>query len=99
MAANGYPGSYDKGQEIFTIPTEDLVSKIFHAGTALSGDQLVTNGGRVLGVTALGKNVKEDQSIAYNILKNIGFENAEYRNDIGYRAIEREKQREKQREI
>lgn len=90
MAAKGYPGGYGKGQEIFNIPDENNYSKTFHAGTILSGDKVLTNGGRVLGVTALGENVKEAQSRAYSILGKVGFEEAEYRRDIGYRAIERD---------
>jgi len=90
MAAKGYPGSYAKGQKILSIPAENDYSKTFHAGTTLSAGQVITNGGRVLGVTALGKIVGEAQSRAYRILKEIEFAGALYRNDIGYRAIERE---------
>ena len=65
-------------------------SKVFHAGTAMSNDQPVTSGGRVLCVTALGSGVTEAQAKAYERLKSVQFEGAEYRTDIGYRAVERE---------
>ncbi len=99
MAAGGYPGSYDKGLEISRLPTETKASKVFHAGTMLNESgphgesanvQLVTNGGRVLCVTALGDTVSAAQQKAYQVLSNIHWQDAVYRSDIAYRAIARE---------
>ncbi len=90
MAAGGYPKDYAKGDEITNIPAEDRDSKTFHAGTALKDGKVFTNGGRVLGVTALGNSVKEAQARAYEIVDQIKFNNPHYRTDIGYRAVERE---------
>ena len=92
MAAGGYPNNYDKGLEISGLledETEDL--KIFHAGTSLNKeDKVVTNGGRVLCVTALGSNTKEAKEKAYRRVKSIKWEKAYFRRDIGYRALNRE---------
>lgn len=89
MAAPGYPGDYPKGAAIdLGQNIED--TKVFHAGTTMSGGQPVTSGGRVLCVTALGSGVTEAQAKAYERLKTVQFEGAEYRTDIGYRAVERE---------
>ena len=91
MAAGGYPGSYGKG-----FPIEGLDGgfpddvKVFHAGTALSDDGVVTSGGRVLCVCALGENVTGAQRLAYQACDRIRWEGAFRRNDIGYRAVERE---------
>ncbi len=89
MAAGGYPGSYRKGDPISGL---DIAAdgKIFHAGTRLDGDTVVTNGGRVLGVTALGESVREAQDKAYQIVDQVSFADAECRRDIGYRAVARE---------
>ncbi len=89
MASGGYPGSYNKGA---TLSGLDAVTeaKVFHAGTALDGDHVVTAGGRVLGVTALGETVAEAQKSAYKAVARINFEGAEFRTDIGYRAVARE---------
>jgi phosphoribosylamine--glycine ligase len=89
MAAPGYPGDYPKGATI-SLGQDIEDTKVFHAGTAMSGGQPVTSGGRVLCVTALGSGVTEAQAKAYERLKNVQFEGAEYRTDIGYRAVERE---------
>ena len=89
MAAPGYPGDYPKGSAI-RLGQDMADSKVFHAGTAMSNDQPVTSGGRVLCVTALGSGVTEAQAKAYERLKSVQFEGAEYRTDIGYRAVERE---------
>ena len=92
MAAGGYPNNYDKGFEISGLledEAEDL--KIFHAGTSLNKeDKVVTNGGRVLCVTALGSNTKEAKEKAYQRVKSIKWEKAYFRRDIGYRALNRE---------
>ena len=89
MAAPGYPGDYPKGSAI-RLGQDMADTKVFHAGTAMSNDQAVTSGGRVLCVTALGSDVSEAQAKAYERLKTVHFEGAEYRTDIGYRAVERE---------
>jgi phosphoribosylamine--glycine ligase len=89
MAAPGYPGDYPNGAAI-SLGQDIEDTKVFHAGTAMSGDQPVTSGGRVLCVTALGSSVTEAQAKAYERLKTVQFEGAEYRTDIGYRAVERE---------
>ena len=91
MASRGYPGSYDKGVELkrlgdFTDTSETVV---FHAGTAFSGDKLVTNGGRVLGVTSLGDTIEESIRSAYGAVDFISEENLVYRTDIGKKALVR----------
>ena len=91
MAAGGYPESYAKGDLISGLETSDTNEvKTFHAGTSLSGDGVITSGGRVLCVTALGQNVSEAQRLAYDAVNNIHWNNAYYRSDIGHRAIARE---------
>ncbi|MBJ3816361.1 phosphoribosylamine--glycine ligase [Shimwellia pseudoproteus] len=94
MAAGGYPGDYRKGDVIHGLPTGEAAdSKVFHAGTVLSGEQQVlTNGGRVLCVTALGNSVEQAQQRAYQLLSQIDWEGGFCRKDIGYRAIAREQQ-------
>jgi len=97
MAAGGYPVGYQKGDVITGLPhteeagAEEEEAKIFHAGTALKDDQVVTSGGRVLCATALGNTVSEAQSRAYDLAKTIHWKGVYYRTDIGYRAVEREK--------
>ena len=97
MAAGGYPVGYQKGDVITGLPhtegagAEEAGAKIFHAGTALKDDQVVTNGGRVLCATALGNTVSEAQAKAYDLAKTIHWNGVYYRKDIGYRAVEREK--------
>ena len=91
LAAGGYPGSYNKGDVITGLDTNKAVdAKTFHAGTSLDNGNVVTNGGRVLCATALGNNVTEAQQKAYQLLKQIDWQGVQYRNDIAYRAIERE---------
>ena len=85
MASNGYPASYQKGFEI-RIP-EDLRPAVSVAGVALEGDKLLTNGGRVLGVTAVADTLREAITDAYRIVEKISFENAYYRKDIGKKAL------------
>jgi phosphoribosylamine--glycine ligase len=92
MAAGGYPGSYRKGDVIRGLEQvrgDDL--KVFHAGTASRDGEIVTNGGRVLCVTALGHGVAEAQRRAYEALARIHWEGVYYRRDIGYRALARER--------
>ena len=86
MASGGYPGSYEKGH-VITIP-EGLNAQVFVAGAALKDDQLVTSGGRVLGVTATADTLAEAVALAYQDVEKISFEKAFYRRDIGRRALE-----------
>ena len=90
MASKGYPGSYDKGCPITgleRIAGDDV--KAFHAGTGVDGNgQIITQGGRVLSVVALGEDVKQAQALAHEQLKHIAFDGALYRTDIGQRAID-----------
>ena len=87
MAAHGYPGTLRQGDPITGLPadTEDL--KVFHAGTTLHDGQLLTSGGRVLCVTALGDSVRVAQQRAYEGLRTIAMPGAVWRSDIGHRAI------------
>jgi phosphoribosylamine--glycine ligase len=94
MAAGGYPGSYGKGDVITSLPETDAAEcKVFHAGTALKDGKVVTSGGRVLCVTALGDTVSAAQQRAYEVVNRIRWSGAQYRHDIGYRAIAREQGR------
>jgi phosphoribosylamine---glycine ligase len=88
VAANGYPGTPEKGGAIDLSATHG--AKIFHAGTALVGDTLVANGGRVLSVTATGKTVKTARDAAYQAIDALSFPTGFCRRDIGWREIERE---------
>ncbi len=91
LAAGGYPASYNKGDIITGIPASDNDQKVFQAGTSLDEKgQVLTNGGRVLCATALGKSVTEAQKLAYKQVAQIQWKDAFYRKDIAYRAIERE---------
>ena len=90
LASQGYPGKYEKGIPIHGLDAletgDDL--QVFHAGTALQGDQLVTNGGRVLAVTALGETLLEARDRAYAAVDAIEFEGKTFRRDIGEAALE-----------
>ncbi len=91
MAADGYPGTPEKGGAIREIAgAEAGGAKVFHAGTALAGGQLVANGGRVLNVTARGPSVAEAQAVAYAAVDAVDFPTGFCRRDIGWREIERE---------
>jgi phosphoribosylamine--glycine ligase len=92
MAAGGYPAEYRNGDVIHGLPLEEAADgKVFHAGTKLlEDDRVVTNGGRVLCVTALGNTVAAAQARAYELMKDIHWDGSFSRSDIGYRAIERE---------
>ena len=93
MAAGGYPGTYNKDDVITGLPTQDDPDcKVFHAGTTLKDSVVATNGGRVLCVTGLGATVSAAQSRAYDTVRRIHWSGAQYRSDIGWRAIAREKQ-------
>ncbi|MCF8157847.1 MAG: phosphoribosylamine--glycine ligase [Burkholderiaceae bacterium] len=87
MASANYPDTPRTGDAITGLPTGSEDMQVFHAGTAMNGDQVVTSGGRVLCVTALGETVKYAQTQAYQALEKIKFDGAQYRKDIGYRAV------------
>lgn len=87
LAAAGYPDAPRKGDVITGLPPPGEDYMVFHAGTALKDGQVVTSGGRVLCVTALGDTVKAAQRRAYEIAERIHFEGRQMRRDIGYRAI------------
>jgi len=91
LAAGGYPGSYGKGDQIFGLEEADSETvKVFHAGTKEGGGKVLTNGGRVLCVTALGDSVTDAQAKAYAACEKISWAGVYKRNDIAFRAIERE---------
>lgn len=89
MASGGYPGNYAKGKVITGLDAANELpnTKVFHAGTALKDGQIVTNGGRVLGVTALGKDLKAAQAAVYAAVEKIQFEGAHFRRDIAAKAM------------
>jgi phosphoribosylamine--glycine ligase len=90
MAAGGYPQAPTKGDEITGLPAraaDDV--HVFHAGTSLTDGRVLTSGGRVLCVTALGDNVKLAQKRAYEQVHQINFAGQQWRRDIGYRAVRR----------
>lgn len=91
MASGGYPGNYETGYVIKGIDAAEDINgvEVYHAGTAIKGGELVTAGGRVLGVTALGPDIQQAQFRAYQATENIGFNDAHYRKDIAWRAITR----------
>ncbi len=92
MATNGYPGSYKKGSPIGNLDKAGAPDdvEIFHAGTAVQNGQLVANGGRVLGVTALGRTVREAQQKAYRAVDIVEWDDGFCRWDIGWRALARD---------
>ena len=88
LAANGYPDQYAKGEVIAGLPAETENSKVFHAGTKLNeNQQILSHGGRVLCVVALGDNVKKAQENAYELVAEINWPGAYYRTDIGFKAL------------
>lgn len=89
MASGGYPGDYEKGKIITGISEAEQLKDVvvFHAGTAMKGDKLVTAGGRVLGVTAIGATIADAKKQAYEAVGKISFEGAHYRRDIADKAI------------
>jgi len=87
MAAKGYPGSYQKGKEIRGLNLEEnQQAVVFHAGTKLTNGKVLTNGGRVLGVTALGSDINQAIEKAYSIVGKIKWDGIHYRKDIGNKA-------------
>lgn len=92
IAAKGYPEHPEKGVLIEKLPENDAEHRLFHAGTKTDANgQLVTSGGRVLCAVGLGKSFSEAQEKAYEMVRGVKFSGAQYRSDIGYRAIAREK--------
>jgi len=89
MASGGYPGNYAKGKTITGLAEANALphTKVFHAGTARAGDKIATSGGRVLGVTALGKDLKSAQAAAYTAVDKIKFEGVQFRRDIAAKAL------------
>ena len=89
MASGGYPGNYAKGKVITGLDAANALphTKVFHAGTARAGDSIVTSGGSVLGVTALGKDLRAAQAAAYAAVEKIRFDGAHFRSDIAAKAL------------
>ncbi len=91
LASKGYPGEYEKGKEIQGLANAKAFKDVFvfHAGTKLENGRVLTNGGRVLGVTGLGKSIKEAIANAYTGVSQIDFEGMQFRHDIGKKALGR----------
>jgi len=87
MAAHGYPLDPRKGDAIHGLPADEDEAMVFHAGTVLDGETVKTSGGRVLCVTVLADNVRQAQQRAYDVARGIHFDGAQYRRDIGHRAV------------
>ena len=89
MSSKGYPGDYEKGKPISGLKEVSRMEDVFvfHAGTALKDDQIITNGGRVLGVTGLGKDIPRAIQRTYQAVKKISWEGVHYRTDIGQKAL------------
>jgi phosphoribosylamine--glycine ligase len=92
LTSGGYPGSYEVDKEIFGLEDAGKMRNlyVFHAGTRLTeGGHIVTSGGRVLGITGVGSDIKDAVKNAYSGAERISFEGCHYRTDIGYRAVKR----------
>ena len=91
LASGGYPGEYETGFEISGLDEAEALDDVlvFHAGTSRDEGATVTNGGRVLGVTAIGQNIQASVNRAYEAIEKVQFDNVYYRRDIGYRTLER----------
>ncbi|HYT47640.1 MAG TPA: phosphoribosylamine--glycine ligase [Burkholderiales bacterium] len=89
LAAHGYPDEPRKGDRVEGLPPPSEDCRVFHAATRLEGKSVLTNGGRVLCVTALGDSVKMARSRAYEAVEHIGFDGMQYRKDIGHRALKK----------
>ena len=87
MAAHGYPAAPRQGDAITALPTSNDEVQVFHAGTSVHDGQLATSGGRVLCVTALGESVRLAQQRALDAVRQVRFDGAQWRNDIGHRAL------------
>jgi len=91
VSSAGYPAAFEKGQVIGGLDAVEAANTtVFHAGTAEKDGNIINNGGRVLGVTALGETVTQAQKAAYHALKHLRWDGGFYRQDIGYRAINKE---------
>ena len=88
MASKGYPGGYARGETITLPASDDPCVKIFHAGTRADGDDLVSNGGRVLAVSARGASLREARDLAYGEVARVDWPGGFCRSDIGWRALE-----------
>ena len=91
VSAGGYPGEYQKGKEIFGLDNfkDKREVVVFHSGTKIENAKIVTSGGRVLGVTALGEDIEQAIKNVYDAVGKIKFEDMHYRKDIGARALEK----------
>lgn len=86
LAANGYPNAYPSG-EVIVLPKDSDSAKVFHAGTKMDKDNIVSSGGRVLCATALGNDIAQAQKNAYQLVDSIDWPNAYFRTDIGFKAL------------
>jgi phosphoribosylamine---glycine ligase len=91
LASGGYPGSYEKGKVItgLEMAEEDRRVAVFHAGTRLQGDKFITDGGRVLGVTAVDRDLASAMMLAYEAVNKIHFDGVHYRHDIGLKGLKK----------
>ena len=86
MAAKGYPNSYQKG-DLISLPESSSSAKVFHAGTKLEDEKILSNGGRVLCATSLGKDLKDAQNRAYSLVNEIEWDGSYFRTDIGFKGL------------
>jgi phosphoribosylamine--glycine ligase len=86
MAAKGYPNSYQKG-DLISLPESSSSAKVFHAGTKLHNEKILSNGGRVLCATSLGKDLKAAQNRAYSLVNEIEWDGSYFRTDIGFKGL------------
>jgi phosphoribosylamine---glycine ligase len=91
IVSGGYPGAYEKGKNITGLQNVSTESLVFHAGTASKGNEVVTNGGRVIAVTGIGNDLPAALKNAYTTVKHIHFEKSGYRKDIGQDLLKRQK--------
>ena len=92
MASGGYPANYGKGFEIHGLEeAESTGAVVFHAGTSFKDGKIVNTGGRVLGVTAKGKDIQQAINNAYSAVEKISWQKAFYRKDIAFRSLQRRK--------
>jgi phosphoribosylamine--glycine ligase len=89
IASGGYPGTYEKGKVIYGLDKIDPEILVFHAGTAVHNDDLVTNGGRVLNIVAVDESFDRARQKVYTNIEKLNFDDMHYRTDIGFRAIKR----------
>ncbi|MDR7077297.1 phosphoribosylamine-glycine ligase [Neobacillus niacini] len=87
MSSAGYPGPYEKGQVIHGLDQVVNPTIIFHTGTAAKDGKIITNGSRVVGITAIGETLKEARELAYHSVEKVSFNSAHYRTDIGTKAF------------